>query len=1838
MKIKHTHASFHSAQQRIHAAGRHLAWAAVLSLLVCAPKTIQAQTTNLYVGSNVVWGTASAWSPANIPNALDTMVTFNNTTNTILNPGSSVTYTLGTLNLTATSGTIGLAGANLVLNLQTSSGTPVINCSGGAGLYWYFTTTGTQGFTKLGSGTLTSRFNNTPNTFSGPVIVGQGGLQLQLAGSLANASSLTISNAAGAGLSLANSANGSTTPFGNIYTILPATLPIYFQGGGAPVIQVNYVGQTMTILGNVLGTSGSALTYKGPGTTILAGTNYFVGNSATTGGTIDFSTTTTNTGTLTVSANATNGVIATAPGSSMVVSNLTLIGTNNSILAFNPGWSGTLPAVPMLNVTNNLAFVTNVPAPIVLSGGGWQTGNSIPLLQYGTLVNTNAAGVFGSFALGALPQGFTAALVDGTATSQINLNLSAIVPLVWNPATAGSYWTNTGVWSLGGTAGKTYTEVNLMGSSVQFDDSLTPAGPSILVTNNWVLSPNNVVFNNSTHSYTLMGSGAIANNTGITKSGTGYLTNSLANYYFGNTVLNGGVMVLNNATALGYGGTISFNGGTLQFSANNKNDYSSRFSPAPNQAYSLNTGGQTITLAKALTSSGGSLTKLGAGTLTLNAGSSYTGPTTNAAGTLKLGVANAIPTTSALTLGGNSTAATFDLAGQSQQVPSLAMDPSASGAIITNSSTSSVATLIYNGGTSTFDGVILDGMASGAKSLALTVAGGSLTLPGNNGPNTYTGNTTITNGGTLVIGSGNYNFPSINILVGSGSTLDLSGVSYSTPAGGSLSGVGTVNGSVTAVYGSIVQSGFYGAYTNHGTLTFNNDLTLNTGAAAALHVDTTVGSANNDKLSVNGTVYANDPSGNTINISALNGAAALATGTDYTLISSPNPISGSFNVVPIWLGTKPSNYANFTVVTSGNTVKLHYSASVLLSGVGAVNPVSGLHQKYVFSVAVTPGTGSTGIGVTADFGIIGGSVQTFAGVGNLFSYTNAVPGSVAPGNYLVPFTVTDAQANTYNGTIGITIVNGALTWNGGAGDNNWSSLNWLNGAVPDSSGTGDGDALVFAGTTRLSPVMDNSFNVSAVTFSNNAGAFNVTSTGGSLTLGANGLVENDAISAQRLAVPINLTSGSQFKTLGGNLTVSTLAGSGGFAKSGSGKLTVDGMAGTSSFSGTVNLGGGTLAISNANDVLPTSSAIACTGPAAFDLGGNSQTIDNLTTAGGFTNTIGNGNLAIGANANFNIYGNSSTNTLVDMSGLANLTYAQPGRTLTVSSINNSTTSVSWLTDLNLAMTNNITASVLQLGVGTGSAGGVNFGTLHLGQANFLNMATINLSQYRGNGNLNFLGRPNSTLFLRGVDGTSPVNNINILNANSGASYTSSIDLSGGVVDIYANNLLITERASNGGNYIGSFVLGAGSNVVDILNVTIAKGDNFGVTAGTTNSSGSCNGTMTQNGGRVTVGTLTMGVNNQSQYTITPINATYNLFGGTLYAQTITLGANNGLIPNGTVTSIINWTTGTLQNYPASDLTVSGVSINLGNPIGIPVFNVDAGQNITLDTASPVIGVGKLTKAGPGNLILNGTNTYSGSTTVSAGTLEIAMPTLNSYSTVTVSNGAALKLDFPATVTNQVAVLIINGVSKAPGVYNNSTDPTYLTGTGSLLVVPLSTNAYLTSLALNPADSLTPNFATNLSVYFATNVYGISPTVTVTNANLAATNKLFLNGVALQVLASGVPSLALTNLGVGSTNVLKVLVTAQDGVTTNLYTVNLTELPPVLVNTNTFTITNIVSGNNLDLSWPADRKGWRLQVQTNSINVGLGNVWYDWPNSTNLTSVSIPLNPANPSVFLRMVYP
>jgi hypothetical protein len=75
-----------------------------------------------------------------------------------------------------------------------------------------------------------------------------------------------------------------------------------------------------------------------------------------------------------------------------------------------------------------------------------------------------------------------------------------------------------------------------------------------------------------------------------------------------------------------------------------------------------------------------------------------------------------------------------------------------------------------------------------------------------------------------------------------------------------------------------------------------------------------------------------------------------------------------------------------------------------------------------------------------------------------------------------------------------------------------------------------------------------------------------------------------------------------------------------------------------------------------------------------------------------------------------------------------------------------------------------------------------------------------------------------------------------------------------------------------------------------------------------------------------------------------------------------------------------------------------------------------------------------------------------------------------------------------------------------------------------------------------------------------------------------------------------------------------------------------------VNPNPPYLTNVVSGSNLLLTWGADHIGWKLQVQTNSINVGINTNWHSLVGSSTVNSWSLPINKANGCVFCRLIYP
>ena len=65
----------------------------------------------------------------------------------------------------------------------------------------------------------------------------------------------------------------------------------------------------------------------------------------------------------------------------------------------------------------------------------------------------------------------------------------------------------------------------------------------------------------------------------------------------------------------------------------------------------------------------------------------------------------------------------------------------------------------------------------------------------------------------------------------------------------------------------------------------------------------------------------------------------------------------------------------------------------------------------------------------------------------------------------------------------------------------------------------------------------------------------------------------------------------------------------------------------------------------------------------------------------------------------------------------------------------------------------------------------------------------------------------------------------------------------------------------------------------------------------------------------------------------------------------------------------------------------------------------------------------------------------------------------------------------------------------------------------------------------------------------------------------------------------------------------------------------------------------IKGGQLQLSWPQDHTGWRLQAQTNSIGHGLGTNWFDISSNlvVNTNAFSIPIGTLDGGVFFRMIY-
>lgn len=94
----------------------------------------------------------------------------------------------------------------------------------------------------------------------------------------------------------------------------------------------------------------------------------------------------------------------------------------------------------------------------------------------------------------------------------------------------------------------------------------------------------------------------------------------------------------------------------------------------------------------------------------------------------------------------------------------------------------------------------------------------------------------------------------------------------------------------------------------------------------------------------------------------------------------------------------------------------------------------------------------------------------------------------------------------------------------------------------------------------------------------------------------------------------------------------------------------------------------------------------------------------------------------------------------------------------------------------------------------------------------------------------------------------------------------------------------------------------------------------------------------------------------------------------------------------------------------------------------------------------------LIKSGTGSWTLSGTNTYTGPTSVTRGTLVLAHArSLSAKTDVEIAGGATLELDFQGDLN--VRTLTLAGKQQAPGTYDATSAPDFLKGTGVLRVQP-----------------------------------------------------------------------------------------------------------------------------------------------------------------------------------------
>ena len=1641
-------------------------------------------------------------------------------------------------------------------------------------------------------------------------------------------------------------------------TMAPNTSgPLAFTGSGTTTLTGAYsITNGIKVLGGTLAMS------TGNGVPSPAG-NLIVSNATLT---IDASSSTPmpannvsigSTLSLTLNPNA-NGINAAG--------NVTL-GTN-STLNLNYGAVNPNPTAAAINLAGSLTKGTNIV--INITAGGLSVGQ-FPLITAGSTVTTN------NFKLGTLPPGIVAVLTNSTPNSLDLLITGAGQLLSWHGANADNSIVMTN-WNINVDTNWYDLSFNLTkylqysgnsyGDNVTFGDN----GYNTTGTNSVNLSvtvvPATVTFSSGTP-YRLTGTGAIGGATSVlltNASGTFYL--ETVNTYTGGTIVGGGTLAITNDNALGaVAGPVTLASGALQL---NNNVTSSR-ALAVNANSSLGVIAGATAAWSGVVSGSSALTKIDNGTLNLSGSNTFSGATL-----AKLGILQVSGGTFGST---NSDIQISPVAGDAGTVTVSGGNVFDNRMIISgisaNTGTFGPAVLNQSGGTITSRQWFTVGSGAGAGSGGdgtFNMSGGTLIVQNQQmevGNFDLTTGTVNMNGGAAInIWNNNLIALGANNNAASGTINQTNGtVTFYSDAGTTVGGTGVLSigkaGTLTGTFTYNLVGGLLnvpqvqGNAANAATRIFN----FNGGTLRAAKANATfmfgLTSAN---VLTGGAII--DSSSNNITISQAlldggTGGGLIKQGTGTLTLSGTNNYTGTTVVTNGELLLTPNYQAGGAVVVADNA-KFGIAASAVTNSatIGALTLGSsgGSILDFIYTFAGNPTNVSLTAGAVTLNGTntihIGGSfvlgtfpVMKYASLSGVFNSTVSAPRGMGA----------SVSNDTVNKVIYVTVTSLAspIVWTGTnsiAGRTNlWDSnntTNWLIAGSPTTyqETTPPGDAVVFNDLGTGLVLLSNSVSPASMVISNNTvnytfqGSGQISSVAGLTKLGAGSVTLNlpgtYALSTVVSNGTLNLGTNQSFANLSGNSTVATA--------SGTPTLTVNNTTNTT-FSGSLQgaliltkTGNGTLTLTGTNTF--TGNLFGKAGTILLDSGaingGNAYSsigqvgTDNATMTlkgtGMFTNSndfnvadVDNtvGTLNISNNASLisaSLYVASANNAGSTANGTVNQTGGTVQNAFTVIGGRGPSTNAVGVYNLSGGVLTNTGAGSIRIGgVGTGTMNISGTGSAFIGTG-------ISYVGYRiGSGTLNMTGGS----FTAG--GEFRVGGSDVNGATNIA--TGTVTLTNATMSV--GSLTVARGNSADSACLGTVTLNGGSTLNSEGDVTLGFAGN-----GTL-------GKLVVNGGTLNVATTTkrwllmgrfdtmqaeldvnsgrVNLNASTDIRFSTINNTgnnvFNLNGGavTFYSDNATNVGGTGVVDlsqgTGAANNTFNLNGGTLSVFGILSATAAGTRtfnfnggtlaavdnnasfINLGTgsakvlvggaKINTTNFNVTIPQAL-LDGDS--LG-GGLTKTGNGTLTLNGVNTYTGLTAVNAGLLG-------------------------GTGTIAGAVTVAGGAGLAPGSGGIGT----LTVNGNITLNSTSTNVF----EVNGTTPASDRIAAGASVTYGGRLK-IVPTGTLT---------------------IGQQFLLFTGAGATNTSNFAGVEGAPNGYAFSFTNGVLSVLSGV--NTTPTNLVAVANGSTLELTWPADHTGWRLQAQTNSLATGLGTNWVDVPNSTAVHSVTNIVNPASGTVFYRMVYP